>query len=301
MTIILETDQKNCFDEVGNRIECRDTLQDAGYKRRESYLSKRFSVCNHIVEDKWTGLIWHHNANLAEFPLTWKEAFDFVQEVNNSKTSNLINWRLPTRSELFSLISHQYINPSLPEPHPFKNVFNGYYWTQTECSRLPDQAWYIHFGGGRVYRGMKHGSYMVWPVTGTNVEEKSVDNRFHKNSDFIYDATTKRTWLNEKELTQGAVTWKEAINFVKKINTKKAGFSDWRLPNIRELESLVDTTQHSPAFATGCSFDKIQEGYWSSTTSLYEPKYAWVLYTMDGAIGVGFKPHAEFFILPVRG
>lgn len=87
MTTILETDQKNCFDEVGNRIECRGTLQDAGYKRRESYFSKRFSVCNHIVEDKWTGLIWHHNANLAEFPLTWKEAFDFVQR--GKRISNL--------------------------------------------------------------------------------------------------------------------------------------------------------------------------------------------------------------------
>ncbi len=164
MTTILETDQKNCFDESGNRIDCRNTLQDAAYKSRKPYFSKRFNVCNDIVEDRWTGLIWHLNANLAEFPLTWKEAFEFVQEVNDSSTSDLINWRLPTRSELFSLVSHQYINPSLPENHPFENVFNGYYWTQTECSRLPDQAWYIHLGGGRVYRGMKHGSYMLWPV-----------------------------------------------------------------------------------------------------------------------------------------
>jgi hypothetical protein len=301
ITMILETDQTDCFDEVGNPIDCCDTLQDAEYTRTKLYFSKRFSVCNDIVEDKLTGLLWQKNASLSEYPQTWMEALDFVKDVNDSKTSNLINWRLPTRSELYSLLSHQNINPCLPERHPFENVFNGYYWTQTECSRLPDQAWYVHLGGGRVQEGMKHGSYMVWPVAGSTMEEKSVNHRFHMNRNVIYDSITKRTWLNEKALTQGAVTWKEAINFIKNINNIKAGFSDWRLPNIRELESLVDTAQHSPAFAMGCSFDKIQEGYWSSTTSLYEPKYAWVLYTRDGAIGVGFKPHADFFILPVRG
>ncbi len=301
MTTILETDQKNCFDEIGNRIDCRNTLQDAAYKSRKPYFSKRFNVCNDIVEDRWTGLIWHLNANLAEFPLTWKEAFEFVQEVNDSSTSGLINWRLPTRSELFSLVSHQYINPSLPENHPFENVFNGYYWTQTECSRLPDQAWYIHLGGGRVYRGMKHGSYMLWPVAGTHVEEKPVDDRFHKNRNLIYDKITKRTWLGSKKLNQGAVTWKEAIGFIINLNMRKTGFNDWRLPNIRELDSLVDTSRHSPAFFSSFSLDPCKEGYWSSTTSLFEPRYAWVLYTKDGAIGVGFKPQAEFFFLPVRG
>jgi hypothetical protein len=29
------------------------------------------------------------------------------------------------------------------------------------CARLPNQAWYIHLGGARVFKGMKHGSYMV--------------------------------------------------------------------------------------------------------------------------------------------
>jgi hypothetical protein len=300
MTIMLETDQKNCFDEIGNRIDCRNTLQDAEYKSRKPYVSNRFNVCNDFVEDRWTGLIWHLNANLAEFPLTWKEAFEFVQEVNDSVTSGIKNWRLPTRSELFSLVSHQLINPALPEHHPFANVFNGYYWTQTECSRLPDQAWYIHLGGGRVYRGMKHGSYMVWPVTG-KIKNQSVNDRFHMDGITTYDSLTNRTWLVGKEQPRVTVTWKEAADYIKNLNDRIGGFSDWRLPNIRELESLVDTTQHSPAFAAPSAFDIIQAGYWSSTTSLYEPRYAWVLYTMDGAIGVGFKTYADFFVLPVRG
>jgi hypothetical protein len=300
MKVILDTDQKFCFDEIGNRIECRDTLQDAEYKRSRSYLSLRFSERSDGIEDRWTGLIWHKNANLAGFPLNWKEAFDFIEETNHAESSGQIKWRLPTRSELFSLVSHQYINPSLPASHPFENVFNGYYWTQTECSRLPDQAWYIHLGGGRVYRGMKHGSYMVWPVAG-KIKKQSVNDRFHMDRITTYDSLTNRTWLVGRETPRMTVTWKEAIDYIKDLNKGNGGFSDWRLPNIRELESLVDTTKHSPAFTVPNAFGKIEEGYWSSTTSMYEPRYAWVLYTGDGAIGVGYKAYADFFVLPVRG
>jgi hypothetical protein len=185
MNILLETDQKFCFDEYGDQIDCRNSFQDAEFKGSKSQMCKRFEVCKDGVEDRWTGLYWNNNANLPGFPLSWKEAFNFVLEINNSETSNINNWRLPTRSELFSLVSHQQLNPSLPENHPFENVFNGYYWTQTECDRLPNQAWYIHLGGGRVYRGMKHGSYMVWPVAGTEVEKNSVADRFHKYGSHI--------------------------------------------------------------------------------------------------------------------
>ena len=302
MNIILETDQKFCFDELGNQIGCRNTLQDAEYERSNSDMPPRFVVGNDSVEDRLTGLIWHKNANLFGFPLSWKEAFDFIQELNNSKASNISNWRLPSRGELFSLVSHQQINPSLPDTHQFENVFNGYYWTQTECARLPDQAWYVHFGGGRVYRGMKHGSYMVWPVAGKKGGNNSAGVRFNEDGNLIFDSRTERIWLNDKKLNMDAATWKEAINCIKSLNSNRAaGFNDWRLPNIRELDSLVDTTQHSPAFAADCLFAATKDGYWSSTTSLYEPRYAWVLYPRDGAIGVGYKPGNDFYILPVRG
>jgi hypothetical protein len=98
------------------------------------------------------------------------------------------------------------------------------------------------------------------------------------------------------------VNWPDALSFVRALNCdKRAGFTDWRLPNIRELDSIVDILQHSPAFAQGLVIDSNREGYWSSTTSIYEPTYAWVLYARDGAIGAGHKPKADFYVLPVRG
>jgi hypothetical protein len=47
-------------------------------------------------------------------------------------------------------------------------------------------------------------------------------------------------------------------------------------------------------------FARTAEGYWSSTTSVYEPSYAWVLYSLDGAVGVGYKAKPDFYALQVR-
>jgi len=165
-----------------------------------------------------------------------------------------------------------------------------------------NQAWYVHFGGGKVYRGMKHGSYMVWPVSGQFADHPSMENRFIVYGDSFYDRVTCRYWYAGNKLNEGAITWKEAIRAVEKLNEmREAGHGTWRLPNIRELESLVEDRNHSPAFADGFLINKVQDGYWSSTTSLYEPRYAWVLYTLDGAIGVGYKSNEDFYVLAVRG
>ena len=75
---------------------------------------------------------------------------------------------------------------------------------------------------------------------------------------------------------------------------------DWRLPNIRELESITDMDRHSPAIAGADLFDNLQPFYWSSTTSVYDLRYAWALYTEDGNLGVGVKANPEFCVWCVR-
>ena len=301
--LLLETDQAGCFDESGKAMDCRGTGQDGAVKQaRRMDGPDRFGVTDDAVQDKLTGLVWHINANLSEFPLTWMEAFEFIRRINASRLSGVNAWRLPARKELFSLLSHQFINPSLPEGHPFYNVFHGYYWTRTESARLLNQAWDVHLGGGKVYRGMKHGSYMVWPVSGRFAGHCSMENRFIADGDSVYDRITCRYWYAGNKLNDGAITWKEALLAVEKLNeTHDTGHGPWRLPNIRELESLVDDKKHSPAFADGFFINIVKDGYWSSTTSMYEPRYAWVLYPLDGAIGVGFKPNADFYVSAVRG
>lgn len=297
----------------------------------------RFLLDNETVIDNQTGLMWAKNASFYDFPMSWWEALDAVKELNKSDLYGYQNWKIPNRKELFSLMSHNTINPSLPIGHPFTSVFTGYYWTSSTCARLPGQAWHIHLGGARVFKGMKYSSYMVWPVRTVENHNKSklfqtgqkscfdeggrvidchdtgqdgeiqaglkfTTDRFTKCKQTIYDNDTGLTWLQDANVHKDMMDWKSALDSISMMNRAMAyGHNDWRVPNILELDSLTDMGQHSPALSDEHSFNNVQEFYWSSTTSMYDMNYAWVLYMVDGAVGVGHKPLSEFYLWPVRG
>lgn len=73
-----------------------------------------FDLRDDEVMDSLTGLIWCHNANLAEFPLTWQDALDFVADMNREQRFGQHDWRMPNRRELRSLLSLQTKLPALP-------------------------------------------------------------------------------------------------------------------------------------------------------------------------------------------
>lgn len=296
----------------------------------------RFKEKGNGIVDHWTNLMWSKDANVAEVPLLWEEALEFIKTINITKYGGYSDWRLPNRRELFSLISHNHANPSLPEKHMFINVFSGYYWTSTTCVRLPRQAWYVHLGGGRVVKGMKQGASLVWPVRSWGKNQHNIPRtgqqncfnsagetiacdgtgqdghkqtgfswpqpRFTHQEDGILDHLTGQIWMPATTAPDDPMDWNGAKAIIDDLNEKESlEYSDWRLPTIRELESLTDMGQHSPAMPQSFPLEKVNDWYWSSTTSAYNSDYAWVLYTVDGMVGVGYKSLREFFVLPVRG
>jgi hypothetical protein len=125
--------------------------------------------------------------------------------------------------------------------------------------------------------------------------------RFRQDGECIHDTSTGLTWLKNADLHQRPVDWKTGIDLISQMNRERAyGYDDWRIPGIVELESLTDMDFHSPALPAEHGFKNVQNFYWSATTSMYDTEYAWVLYTVDGAVGVGHKPLSEFFMWPVR-
>jgi hypothetical protein len=144
---------------------------------------------------------------------------------------------------------------------------------------------------------------MVWPVRGKMHAPAGRSNRVTFNAGIYFDALNVRWWCVDDDLLEKPCTWEAALRSIAHLNnTGLNGQNDWRLPTIRELESLVDDSRHSPAFVYGLSLGTAPiTGLWSSTTSTYEPRYAWLLYIKDGAIGVGLKAKADFHVLPVRG
>jgi len=265
---------------------------------------------------------------LSEFPLMWQEAIAFVDDMNAQRMLGYDDWRLPSRAELLSLLCYQQTRPPLPESHPFINLFAGWYWSSTTAVYQPAYAWYLDMDGGRMFYGGKDQSFMVWPVRGASKlvwrrqsacfgasgedstcsssgqdgsyyrQLKFPQPRFTVQNEVMKDHWSGLEWTVCADLGKGAVTWSEALELVKNLASDST--RPWHLPNINELESLVDYDHARPAVTPGIPLMALQETYWSSTTSIYESDWAWALYLEKGAIGVGQKKGRNFHVIAVR-
>jgi len=326
----LHTGQLTCHDVSGRGIPCQGSAQDAEFAKGTAWPSPRFIPEGETVLDDLTGLVWTRDANIGGFPMMWQEALEWVRELNLKHALGFSDWRLPNRRELRSLVSYQTSRPALPPGHPFTNVFQGWYWTSTTAAIAPAHAWYVSMDGARMFYGGKDQSFLVWPVrgrgsvlpvtgqklcygmdgavipcpgTGQDAELQIgmpwPDPRFLVEGQSVIDRLTRLRWLKNADLTGCAVSWPEAFKAVETLRCSAPDKTEWRLPNINELESLVDCANHSPALPIGHGFAQLNEAYWSSTTSLYEPDWAWALYLEKGAIGVGQKRGRHFRVWPV--
>ena len=123
-------------------------------KNRQSSIRRRFHVLDHVIADKFTRANWTKDANAVDFPLTWNEALAYVADMCEHRVYGHDNWQLPSRDLLFSLISHQEINPALPTGHPFVNV-KDVYWSSTTSVYEPRYAWTLYSREGFVGVGFK--------------------------------------------------------------------------------------------------------------------------------------------------
>lgn len=331
---VLATGQALCYDAEGRVISCPGTGQDGEFRHGRPWPAPRFVVEGETVADRLTGLVWSRDANPLGFPLAWPEALAAVQGLNASGYGGFADWRLPNRRELRSLLSFAAKNPALPEGHPFVHVFLGWYWSSTSAAIDPAYAWYVHLEGARMFYGRKDQYSLLWPVRGGEADAlpatgqtgchdaagREIDctgtgqdgglrrgvalpvPRFLVEGESVVDLFTGLRWLRGANLTGSPVEWQGAFAAVEACNRQRvAGIADWRLPNINELESLVDCSRHSPALPLNHPFAEVQEIYWSSTTSAFETDWAWALYLHKGATGVGHKRAVAFHLWPVAG
>ena len=330
----LHTGQRYCYNQAGDRIDCRESGQDAEFAPGLPFPEHRFEPERGLVLDRLTGLAWPEDANPAEFPLAWTEALEFVSRINQDRYLGFNDWRLPNRRELRSLISYQTRKPALPKGHPFENVVLGWYWTSTTAAINPAFAWYVHFEGGRMFYGKKDQYYLVWPVRGqgrcalaATGQKHCFDSagrsiscdgtgqdgelrhgaswpepRFEVRGELAFDHLTELAWTRKANLAQSLVTWEEALEVAAGLNLRGlGGIGPWRLPTINELESLVDAGQHTPALLTGHPFTDLGDTYCSSTTSGFQTDWCMVLHLNKGAVGVGQKKLESYSVWAVCG
>jgi len=101
---------------------------------------------------------------------------------------------------------------------------------------------------------------------------------------------------------QDRISWQTALKYCENLDF--AGYHDWRLPNLRELQSIVDYGRGAPS--TDPVFGPSEEfWYWSSTSYADGPRMAWVVNlggasSDAGSVGVSAKDASAQYVRAVR-
>ena len=108
------------------------------------------------------------------------------------------------------------------------------------------------------------------------------DPRFTDNGDgTATDNLTGLVWTQNQSCLGSGRVWGDAVNCCNLLADGGCGLSDgsaigdWRLPNVRELQSLIDYGNHSPALPTGHPFTNTGDWHWTSTSYADNSGYAW--------------------------
>ena len=136
-----------------------------------------------------------------------------------------------------------------------------------------------------------------------------------KGNGTVTDNLTKLIWLKDAS-SFSLRTWEQALSDANTLASGSHGLTDgskagdWRLPNVKELQSLIDRAYYSPALSNALGTDKWTDGnafinvqvnlYWSSTTYSYDTTQAWYVSPYGGNMNTRPKT-MNGLVWPVRG
>jgi hypothetical protein len=86
-------------------------------------------------------------------------------------------------------------------------------------------------------------------------------------------------------------------------NNSYLGYNDWRVPNRKELQSLIDHSRYNPAVPSGHPSTGVVSGtYWSSDTYINQCNLGWAIDMDTGLVSESYKdPFNALHVWPVRG
>jgi Protein of unknown function (DUF1566)/Secretion system C-terminal sorting domain len=194
------------------------------------------------------------------------------------------NWRLPNAQEAFSILNLQYNNPALNTTY-FTNTNAGYWWTSEAQANDATKIWCTNAGGGIG----NHPKSETISAGGTKkfharaVRDVSapitIPTHFTDNADgTITDNLTNLMW--QKVASATLQTWENAITNAE--NLVLASLTDWRLPNIKELQSLNDESVVQPSVTAPYFANLGVNKFWSNTSLPNQTSKAWYWSTAFG-------------------
>jgi lysozyme family protein len=259
------------------------------------------------VSDLNTGLMWQKTPDL-------KNKSTFVQAATGAKRLALAgytDWRLPTIKELYSLIDFRgYSAHTVEQSKPYidTNYFAFVWGRESKGERLIDAQYWssteylgktmggnptvfgVNFADGRIkgYPKVSPRGEMTQFVRYVRGNPKYGVNVFTDTGDgTVTDHATGLIW--QKADSGKGMNWEAALAYASGL--KLAGHDDWRLPNAKELQSLVDygrapdATDHAkqaPALNPVFKMGDPEAWYWTGTTHLENRSCGFAVYVCVG-------------------
>ena len=311
---IVDTGQLKCYDDTGAVITC-PALNAAFYGQDAQHTGNTPDFTDNgdgTVSDNITGLLWQQSPDTnedgnidADDKLTYPQAQTYC---DNLDLSGNTDWLLPDIKQLYSLIDFRGTDPSGYEgtdtagliPFIDTSYFNFGYGDPGADERIIDAQYAsntpyvfntandgggtlfgVNFADGRIkgYGLSRLGQDKTFFVMCTRGNSNYGQNDFLANGDdTITDRATGLMWAQLDSIS--SYNWEEALNWIEQQNAANhLGFNDWRLPNAKELQSLVDYTR-SPDTSSSAAIDPLfyatsivneagatdYPAYWTSTT-----------------------------------
>ncbi len=282
--LIPDTNQGSCFNNT-KEISCPKENEEF-FGQDGNYFGatpRYYDNKDGTVSDLVTNLMWQkaHNSKRLGF-------YEAKKACETLQLGGFDDWRLPSIKELFSLADFRgtiskryYIDTSyfelkeasddVLEGDRFASVHQkemmGQTWSSTiyqgnHYGRNQEAAFFFNFFDGHIKNSPTTGHFTLFYrcVRGSLWgENKFVDNQ----NGTVTDQASKLTWQQKDD--GRTRDWKSALQYCQDL--KLGGSENWRLPSVKELQSIVDYSRKYPALDT--RFLKLSDNkawFWSSTT-----------------------------------
>ncbi len=311
---VVDTGQTKCYNSNGREITC-PAQGEAFYGQDAQHTGNVPGFTNNgdgTITDNVTGLMWQQSPDVdGDGDIDADDKMTYDQAVAGAGALSLgayNDWRLPTIKELYSLIDFRGIDPSGYEGSdlsglvPFIDTayFDFAYGDTGAGERIIDSQYAsgnlyvsttgnnggrtmfgVNFADGRIkgYGLSLLGSEKKFFVIYVRGNTSHGLNNFTDNGDgTITDSATSLMWARND--SAAGLNWEEGLAWVQTKNAENyLGYSDWRMPNVKELQGIVDYTR-SPDTTGSAAIDSLFNStavtneagradypyYWSSTT-----------------------------------